>query len=245
MTLKKPIQPFWSADAKSSAPGGSDPAVGFSTALYDTMQAHGFRFFLTTRFPQADKLGFRSNIIAGNWPQELIERYDASDLFWRSRLIDGLKKTVMPIYSGTGIFAQPGGDKGSTNLTRRFEELGLHDTVSFTLHDAILRHYVIMFSGLRNPLDEQECARMVFAVLKALDVFSLATEPPLADYERLTVREIECLRWSASGKSSEEIAIILKISAHTVNGYLKTAMRKLDAVNRMQAVARAYRFRLL
>jgi DNA-binding CsgD family transcriptional regulator len=30
-----------------------------------------------------------------------------------------------------------------------------------------------------------------------------------------------------------------------VNGYLKTAMRKLDAVNRMQAIARAYRFRLI
>jgi DNA-binding CsgD family transcriptional regulator len=238
--------------AKFSLPGDAasatvqaDPTRSFSAALQHVMQAHGFRFFLAASFPQADKLGFRANIIAGNWPQELIDRYDASDLFWRSQLIEDLKKTIMPIYSGTGMFAQPGNASNSEKLARNFEDLGLHNTISFTLHDAILRHYVIMFSGLRSPPDEQECARMVFAVLKSLDSFSLATEPPLADYERLTVREIECLRWSASGKSSEEIAIILHISAHTVNGYLKTAMRKLDAVNRMQAVVRAYRFRLI
>lgn len=244
MTPKNSVKSPWQGDA-ASASVQADPTTSFSTALQEVMQAHGFRFFLAASFPQADKLGFRANIIASNWPQELIDRYDASDLFWRSRLIDSLKKTIMPIYAGTGIFAQPGSASSSEELSRRFEDLGLHSTVSFTLHDAILRHYVIMFSGQRSPLDEQECARMVFAVLKALDSYSLATEPPLAEYERLTVREIECLRWSASGKSSEEIAIILHISAHTVNGYLKTAMRKLDAVNRMQAVARAYRFRLI
>ena len=236
--------------AKSPSPGDAasnmlqaDPTTNFSNALQDVVQTHGFRFFLAASFPQTDKLGFRANIIASNLPQDLIDRYDASDLFWRSKLIDKLKKTIMPICSGTGIFAQPGSN--AEELSSHFEDLGLHSTVSFTLHDAILRHYVIMFSGLRSPLDEHECARLVFAVLKALDSYSLATEPPLAYYERLTVREIECLRWSASGKSSEEIAIILHISAHTVNGYLKTAMRKLDAVNRMQAVARAYRFRLI
>lgn len=244
MTLKNTAKSPWPGDATSDTPR-ADPSRHFSDALQDVVQTHGFRFFLAASFPQTDKLGFRANIIASNWPQELIDRYDASDLFWRSRLIDGLKKTIMPIYSGTGIFAQPGNGNDSEELSRRFEALGLHNTVSFTLHDAILRHYVIMFSGLRSPLDEQECGRMVFAVLKALDSYSLATEPPLADYERLTVREIECLRWSASGKSSEEIAIILHISAHTVNGYLKSAMRKLDAVSRMQAVARAYRFRLI
>lgn len=244
MTLKNTAKSSWQAGA-ASGPLQTDPATTFSAALQDVMQVHGFSFFLAASFPQTDKLGFRSNIITSNWPQDLIDRYDASDLFWRSRLIGDLKKTIMPIYSGTGIFAQPGSENGPEELSRRFEDLGLHNTVSFTLHDAIIRHYVIMFSGLRSPLDEQECAHMVFAVLKALDGYSLATEPPLADHERLTVREIECLRWSASGKSSEEIAIILHISAHTVNGYLKTAMRKLDAVNRMQAVARAYRFRLI
>ncbi|MGO8666484.1 helix-turn-helix transcriptional regulator, partial [Rhizobium ruizarguesonis] len=45
--------------------------------------------------------------------------------------------------------------------------------------------------------------------------------------EALTRREIECLRWSAAGKSSDEIALILDLSSHTVAGYLTSAMRKL------------------
>jgi DNA-binding CsgD family transcriptional regulator len=84
----------------------------------------------------------------------------------------------------------------------------------------------------------------VFGAMEFLDAYarSQVTEQPL---ESLSSREIECLRWSAAGKSSDEIAIILDLSPHTVVGYLKSAMRKLDSVNRMQAVARAFRYRLL
>ena len=63
--------------------------------------------------------------------------------------------------------------------------------------------------------------------------------------EKLSSREVECLRWAAAGKSSDEIAIILGISAYTVSSYFKSATRKLDAVNRMQAIARAMRMKLI
>jgi len=39
--------------------------------------------------------------------------------------------------------------------------------------------------------------------------------------------------------------MILALNAHTVNEYLKSAMRKLDAVSRIQAVAIACWLRLL
>ena len=50
---------------------------------------------------------------------------------------------------------------------------------------------------------------------------------------------------AAAGKSSDEIAIILGISAYTVSSYFKSATRKLKAVNRMQAIAIALRLRLI
>lgn len=55
----------------------------------------------------------------------------------------------------------------------------------------------------------------------------------------LAPRMVECIHWTAVGKTSEEIAIILGLSAHTVNNYLAAATQKLNAVNRAQAVARA------
>ena len=62
---------------------------------------------------------------------------------------------------------------------------------------------------------------------------------------RITARERECLRWCAEGKTSEEIGIILTLSTHTVNHYLISATKKLNAVNRMHAITIAIRLGIL
>ena len=59
--------------------------------------------------------------------------------------------------------------------------------------------------------------------------------------QKLSQREGECLMWKASGKTSAEIAIILKLSEHTVNHYLTAACQKLGATNRAHAVYKAMR----
>jgi len=61
----------------------------------------------------------------------------------------------------------------------------------------------------------------------------------------LTARELECLRWVALGKSTGEIAAILKISPHTARGYLKSVHHKLDCVTSAQAVSKAIQLGLL
>ena len=55
----------------------------------------------------------------------------------------------------------------------------------------------------------------------------------------LSSREREVLRWAADGKNSWEISVILKISERTVKFHLIQASRKLNAVNRTSAVAKA------
>jgi len=56
---------------------------------------------------------------------------------------------------------------------------------------------------------------------------------------QLTQRESECLRWTAQGKSSWDIAVILKISRNTVNFHVKNAMKKLGTSRRTVAVIKA------
>lgn len=55
----------------------------------------------------------------------------------------------------------------------------------------------------------------------------------------LTTRERECLHWAAVGKTSWEIAQILKIAERTVVYHIGLAVEKLQVTNRRQAVARA------
>jgi len=58
-------------------------------------------------------------------------------------------------------------------------------------------------------------------------------------------RELECLKLTANGHTSEEIARLLKLSVHTANQYLTQTAQKLNAVNRTQAVAKALRLGLI
>jgi DNA-binding CsgD family transcriptional regulator len=57
----------------------------------------------------------------------------------------------------------------------------------------------------------------------------------------LSERERECLFWVAEGKTTEEVALIVGVSANTANRYIAQAIAKLSAANRAKAVATAIR----
>jgi len=61
----------------------------------------------------------------------------------------------------------------------------------------------------------------------------------------LTGRERDCLARIAQGASSKSIARQLALSVHTVNEYIASAMRKLQASSRSEAVATAIALGLL
>lgn len=61
----------------------------------------------------------------------------------------------------------------------------------------------------------------------------------------LTPREIECISLSAQGMTAEQIAERIRRSLPTVIFHLNSAVRKLGARNRTQAVALASHYRLL
>lgn len=61
----------------------------------------------------------------------------------------------------------------------------------------------------------------------------------------LSQRQIDCLSWSMEGLSSAEIAKVLAIKEDTVNKHIKSAMNRLNANNRIQAIIRAIRLGIL
>lgn len=56
---------------------------------------------------------------------------------------------------------------------------------------------------------------------------------------KLSIRERSVLRWTADGKTSENIAEILLISERTVNFHINNAVAKLGTTNRTAAVVQA------
>ena len=61
----------------------------------------------------------------------------------------------------------------------------------------------------------------------------------------ITVREQEILKWVSIGKSNIEIGTILGISPLTVKNHVQKILRKLNVLNRTQAVSKAMSLRIL
>ena len=103
-----------------------------------------------------------------------------------------------------------------------------------------LRRSVCMFSASvagrirRNMLAKAHVAANYLMSHYCRDTAD-ATSGPLSERER------ECLFWVSEGKTTEEIALILGVSANTVNKYIVSSIQKLSAGNRTMAVAIAMR----
>jgi len=54
----------------------------------------------------------------------------------------------------------------------------------------------------------------------------------------LSIREAEIMEWVKSGKTNQDIGMILNISAFTVKNHMQRIFKKLDVLNRAQAVTK-------
>ncbi|RQP24297.1 helix-turn-helix transcriptional regulator [Piscinibacter terrae] len=129
---------------------------------------------------------------------------------------------------------------------------GFHSGVALALHLPQKRHF---FFGIDCdqplPSDSREVARMtaelslftVYAQDVALKV--LLPPEPEVDPPKLTRRELEGLMWTMEGKTAWEVGKILSISEQTAVRHLVNAARKLDCINKHQAVVKAMRLGLI
>jgi LuxR family transcriptional regulator len=85
---------------------------------------------------------------------------------------------------------------------------------------------------------EKKMKWLVHVVHMALSRLLSAKRPERAAI-KLTAREVEILKWTADGKSSQDIADILLVSKNTIDFHVKNAVAKLQTANKTAAVVRA------
>lgn len=110
------------------------------------------------------------------------------------------------------------------------------------------RHFLFGFDG-DGPLpgDENALARLIadfhliasYACEAAIGVEGKAARDDLPVL--LTDRQLEVLGWTSAGKTAWEIGQVMSINERTVVAHLSEAMRKLECVNKTQAVSKAIR----
>ena len=147
--------------------------------------------------------------------------------------------------SSTPVIWHNLGDGDSTlvpnDIRESFRSWGFVRGVHFPVTDSRGLRGVVGLAGDRQVLRYDEVLELSMISLHVFNRLSDITYRIDEAPPPLSVRELECLKWTAGDKTSAEIAAILSLSEHTVNHYLISATRKLDAVNRTRAVANAIR----
>jgi transcriptional regulator EpsA len=142
---------------------------------------------------------------------------------------------------------------GSGAFMRELERLGGTQLLVHGLHDADGRA-LTMFTFACRPggagSRQTYLAQLLAPALHAAWVRTQLTRSAAATEKAsgqsvLTVREQDILKWIYLGKSNFEIGAILKISPLTVKNHVQKILRKLNVVNRTQAIGKALELRIL
>ncbi len=139
-------------------------------------------------------------------------------------------------------------------LARELARLGLSELLVHGTHDAS-GNMTSFFAFAARPgtlgAKQAYLADLVVPYLHAAWVRSQVTWPldragtKPAKAGLLTPREQQILQWIYHGKSNIEIGMILEISPLTVKNHVQKTLRKLNVLNRTQAVGKALALRIV
>lgn len=223
--------------------------VALCTTTYDLLRLvrevaaeHDFKFFSIAQLPSSKDEKLAPLAFLTNWPEELLRRYDELGLLKDSPIFLALRSSTKPVIWSNRPGARHSIKGHAREIQDMFCSFGMYEGVHFSVQEPGGKRGAVGFAGDRPPPGEAEMAELNFAanlIYERLLELDKGSKPQKT--QKLSQREGECLMWTASGKTSAEIAIILKLSEHTVNHYLTAACQKLGATNRAHAVYKAMR----
>ena len=207
-------------------------------------EAYRCRAFMVVNLPPITSFELQSNSVINNWPAELLSIYDQEGLLTTSPVLRRLRSSTLPfVYE---LASSPNREESKSQLAvALFERFRMTRFIYLPTHDVSGIRGAVSLAGDREPFSAEEIKDLCYIAIHVFDRLAEIRSLDVRVIDALTDREIDCLNWTAAGKTSAEIAEILALSEHTVNHYLNRATKKLDTVNRTQAVAKALRVGLI
>ncbi|SDU93865.1 autoinducer binding domain-containing protein [Pseudomonas mucidolens] len=192
---------------------------------------------LPTDAPSAAPL-LSKNSFPNTWNQHFTQHYDYRDV----PIVRHCQACVLPSLWSESLFI---------SLPRLWEDLclfGLQHGFSHAVHDPRGLTSIFCFTREQPAINHEDfyekAGFMLWLTNKTHTVLAerLFLAPPPV---RLTPKELEVLRWTAEGKTAEEVAIILSLSRRTVGFHIHSIICKLGVRNKTAAVTQAVRRKLI
>ncbi len=186
------------------------------------------------------------------WPSGWYQRYNERDYLHVDPVVQKLRNTTRPVAWHEAPY-DPHADLSAHAVMMEAREFQLKGGLSVPIYTLSGDQAAASFGGAQFDLSTEDRAALHLIAIygharaQELKKRSLETKRTRSSLVRpaLTPREAEVLKWVAAGKTSDVIGEILNISIATVDTHVVNICRKLDTVNRTQAVAEAIRSRLI
>ncbi|MEY8201279.1 MAG: autoinducer binding domain-containing protein [Colwellia sp.] len=201
------------------------------------IQALGFEYFSYGHRAHTPVAAPKLELI-NNYPSAWSAKYQEESYFEQDPTILHALKTTAPLVWTEDTFSQ------STKLKEDAASFGIEFGWSQATRST---SGVSMLTLVRpsTPLSDNEIRSNTPNLMwftqtlnEALEKFII--ESPLTAPEvSLTNREAEVIRWTADGKTSYDISVILGIAERTVNFHLNNVMVKLNSHNKISATVKA------
>jgi LuxR family quorum sensing-dependent transcriptional regulator len=194
---------------------------------------------------RSDAVDLSRSILIINWPQEWAQRYIEQDYVLADPVITRLASLPEFLLWRDCFDTQPPGGTAA-RIRDEASSCGLVDgmAVSFVTMEGHVA--AISFGGRHVDLADDGSKVLPLVTCFALGrLLRLRASSEIAAGVGLTPRERECLAWVASGKTQWEISVILGVSESTIEKHLMHARIKLGAATRAQAIAEAFRMKLI
>ncbi|MBV4452777.1 MULTISPECIES: helix-turn-helix transcriptional regulator [Pseudomonas] len=174
-----------------------------------------------------------------NCPDEWEILYAKAEFFRIDPVVEYCQSNVLPLVWRKALFQYV------PSLWTLARTLGVHNALTFSVHDP--RGVISMLTlsrskGAVTPEELYEKAGLALWLCHLIhDALARkhADRPHANPVSTLTARETEILKWSALGKTADEISQIIKITPRTVGFHVSSILRKLGVNNKIAAVLRA------
>ncbi len=231
------MSPIWQAtDEKSwfQALSALGSQYGFDRTLFAVIPRPGMRYI--------------DAYLYCNYPAEWRQTYVAEDFVRIDPAVTHCWKQTRPLVWSPSIFA----DHRQQQLYEEASYHGLRTGVTLPIHGPKHEAGMLCFVSSDKPTSalSTQLERNLPALALLRDVAFDVGQRFLINYTqtlipKLTPRECECLKWTAQGKSTWEIAKIFGCSEATVNFHMTNIRTKFGVSSRSAAAVKATRMGLI
>ncbi len=215
------------------------------TAFGRAIGHHGFEHYACTVLRPSDSLNDAvATATAVKYPADWIGQYVEADY-----------ASIDPIMTKSLSTAEPFFWDDLAGLSSRQRRLfgdaadaGLRTGICLPIHSPFGEVFVMSAASPVRDIDARRARLQMYLLTAQFRLVHLELVRG-ADHAQpgpsLTDRERECLLWSARGKSSWDIGMIIGISEFTANFHIRNACAKLHATNRILGITKAIRLGLI